>query len=493
MSAKITMKRFEFLMGAVIALLAFFVTGLVVVGDRTVPVVLESSVSNGSVVHGSLSKLSLTFNRSMNHKSVEGNVVIQPNIKGTFSWHGDTVNFNSEVPFQYGTKYELRVKKGSLDAEGKALPEDFVLHFSTPVYRFAYIGTEDVEKGKLVISDLNGGKNVYHSFGDLTIGSFQICPDGSCVYALAHGENLPDAHDELYQIFMNDNDQGQPFPSLKQITNGTNYLNKDFRLSPDGKSILLARITVSPKGEYLTKIQNWIASTNDFKFERYLEGEAVGTKTLFTPDSSMVLYRNADDNFELMPVEKPNVKDKLFVGYFSELYAFHPFEPLIAFMLYPQGDLFSIKNSLVLYHGDGTKETVPYGDGLVRDTLFTPNGKKVISIFSKPEDVFDDVESFYPLRIFHLYSFDLQTKKIKPLTSDFDFSEEQPAISPDGRYLTFVRYETFTQDLTIDPAMRDMAESLGNVQEGGQLWYLNLETGEMTSLKFKGKKPAFFP
>jgi hypothetical protein len=162
-------------------------------------------------------------------------------------------------------------------------------------------------------------------------------------------------------------------------------------------------------------------------------------------------------------------------------------------MLYPQGDLFSIKNSLVLYHGDGTKETVPYGDGLVRDTLFTPNGKKVISIFSKPEDVFDDVESFYPLRIFHLYSFDLQTKKIEPLTADFDFSEEQPTVSADGKYLVFVRYETFTQDLTIDPAMRDMAESLGNVQEGGQLWFLDLETGEMTSLKFKGKKPAFLP
>jgi hypothetical protein len=493
MSAKITMKRFEFLMGTVVALLAFFVTALVVVGDRTVPVVLESSVSNGSVVHGSLSQLSLTFNRSMNHKSVEGNIVIQPNLKGTFTWRGDVVYFHPEAPFQYETKYELKLKKGALDAGGKPLPEDFVLHFHTPAYRFAYIGTEDVEKGKLVISYLGGLKNVYHSFGDLTIGSFQICPDGTCIYALAHKENLADAHDELYQIFMNDVEGSQPFPSLKQITNGTNYLNKSFQLSPDGKKILLSRITVSPKGEYLTKIQNWIASTDDFKFERYLEGEAVGTKTLFTPDSSMVLYRNADDNFELMPVEKPNVKDKLFVGYFSELYAFHPFEPLIAFMLYPQGDLFSIKNSLVLYHGDGTKETVPYGDGLVRDTLFTPNGKKVISIFSKPEDVFDDVESFYPLRIFHLYSFDLQTKKIEPLTADFDFSEEQPTVSADGKYLVFVRYETFTQDLTIDPAMRDMAESLGNVQEGGQLWFLDLETGEMTSLKFKGKKPAFLP
>jgi hypothetical protein len=427
----------------------------------------------------------ITFNRDMDRRTVEENFSLNPVVPGKFSWAGRNFAFTLDHPLPYGQTFEVNIKKEAHDDDGQKLKKEYVFKFQTPPFRFAYIGVEGEEQNRLILSNLDGTERKALTDGSIKIEQYQFCPEDQCVYFLGYKENLYQDHrSELYLLELKSG-------KVRQITNDQHFINKSFRLSPDGQTLAIIRIQIGKNDEYVSRNQIWTASIPDHKFALFQQGRATGINAFFTPDSSTLLYLNQDYSYEIAPLYRDQKSETQYLGTYDGCYGFHPYRPLVAFTKQKTDTFFVVSNDLVLYSGDGATEKIPKNDGLFRDTVFTPDGQGLVTIFSGPTETFEDKESLYPLRIFHLYTYDFETKKLEQLTSDFDYSEENPTISPDSKYLLFQRYETFSKDLVLDPAYRDVADSLGNVLSGGQIWMMDLETKGMKKLPMKGAKVRF--
>jgi len=470
---------------------------LILIGDKTFPKVaqvnfgtqevsLSRNVLNLPLFSASQRQILITFNRKMDRRSVEENFVITPKVMGKFSWNGHNMAFSPDEALPYGSKYQIKISKAAKDEDGKNMDEDFLLNFKTDTLSFAYISTDASEQDKLIVSDLGGEKKESLTDGKVKIDSYKITPDGQQIYFLGATEKFfKDDRLELFVLNIKDK-------KITQLTQDKNYLNKKFTLSPDGSKLALSRIQVDPSGTLLTRNEIWLGSVTDYKFTKFLDGRAQGMDFYFTPDSASLLYRNGDGNFELAALDaKPD--QSAFIGEYQYAYGFHPFKPIISFTKYDETDVFSLKNNLILYYGDGNKDTVKLEDGITRDNFFTPNGKKMIILFSAQSEEFDDKESSYPVRIFHLYLYDLENKALQKLIDDGDYSEEGAAVSPDSKFMIFERYSTADAAAVIDPAYRDVASSLGGLVNGGEIWIMNLGDLSLKKLAFKGKKLSFFP
>lgn len=464
--------------------LALAIMVLVLVGVQAPPRIIGLNITQ-KVNPSQQRQLLIHFNHSMDRRSVETNFSLEPETKGTFSWSGRTLAFTPEEILPYEQSFQLKIKKAAFDENSIPLAQDFHFQFTTNPLLFAYIGSEGEEAGRLVVSTVDGASRQIITEKKLSIDSFSVSTDGNRIYILGYIENLYNNHrNELYVYDLQKK-------QLIQLTNDKYYLNKAFHLSPDGGAILLFRVQVDAAGVYLTGVQGWMSSLPEVHFKKFLDGNALSLNSYFSPDGSYLLYR--DSTFQLLELNKHQVDTSLFLGDFDHSYGFHPSLPVLLFNQYDYTDVFSMNNFLILFYGDGHQQKVDFGQGLTRDTVFTPDGKSLVTIFSKPEEAFEDRESLYPLRIFHLYLYDIATQKIEQLTSSFDYSEEAPTVSPDSKYLLFERYETFSKDVVIDPAYRDVADSLSSIVSSGKIWRMDMRTREFHELPMKGTKVTFFP
>ncbi len=429
-------------------------------------------------------QIQVRLNDEIDSESFETGVQIFPAVSGKWSDNRRFFVFTPDEIFPSGQEFTLKISRRVQNIHGQGLDRDYIWKFSTEPSRFTYLGTEEEEAGKVVMVILGGEKKILTDEG-LQVLQYQMSSDHQLLYFLAQiqvGEELSSP-----ELFRKELRTG----ATDQITHDGAFLNKSFVLSPDGSQLVLSRIQLSEAGEYLTRIEGWMSSTQNFAFQKIDDGQVTGTDLQFSPDGKYLLYRNMDDNFELLPLDTSNGEEKIFLGAYNSTYGFSSVKPILALTKYQEGDQFDLRNSLLLFLGDGSKQVLPEMGGLFRDTVFLPNGKGLITIFSGKNDVFDDRESFYPLRIFHLYIYDFETRKLVPLTNDMDFSEENPAVSPDGRHLLFQRFQTLGGDMVLDPAFRGVSDSLGTLQNGGEIWLLDLQSGEMKDLGFRGRQIQF--
>ena len=98
---------------------------------------LVSELSSSNPAQGATkvpvtTNISLTFNRPMQHYSLERFFEIFPVVQGTFYWtEADTVVFLPSQPLKYYTEYEVRVRKGARDLVGGILQNDVTVTFWT--------------------------------------------------------------------------------------------------------------------------------------------------------------------------------------------------------------------------------------------------------------------------------------------------------------------------------------------------------------------------
>ncbi len=73
----------------------------------------------------------VTFDRDMNHSSVEENFYISPKIQGTFTWHRNTLIFIPESALNYSTTYFFKIYGEARDSYGNMLTNDHEWYFTT--------------------------------------------------------------------------------------------------------------------------------------------------------------------------------------------------------------------------------------------------------------------------------------------------------------------------------------------------------------------------
>jgi len=124
----------------------------------------------------------ITFDRPMDHASVEKNLVIDPPLPGKFSWAGRRLAYTLTSPIPYGEKYHLQIE-GAREQfpSGNRLGQTLAIferEFKSRDRAFAYIGTNGEEQGRLIFYNLTEEKKTLLTPADLTVMAFEFYPDG---------------------------------------------------------------------------------------------------------------------------------------------------------------------------------------------------------------------------------------------------------------------------------------------------------------------------
>lgn len=447
-----------------------------------VPPAVKSTNLVDHIAPSAFHQIEITFNRSMDRRSVEQAFQLQPPLEGSFLWRNNKLIYQLKELPQYHQTITLNIDASARDTNGKTFTQPFTRQIKTAPAQILYLGSSGDETDRLILYNLQDQHQQILTNPDFTIEQFANIPNSKEILLLgAPGNQQP----ELY-LLNPDNSH------MRQLTSDPRHLNNKFTLAPTGEHVALSRIQLSETGTYLSGIELWLASTTDYQFEKYQPDNAQGSDVYFSFDGSHLLYFNQNYAFELAPITATSPEEALFIGKeFNHSYGFHPSRPIIIFNNLDNTDLFTIDNDLILFYGDGSQKMVPFEDGITRDSTFTPDGESVITIFSRQEEAMDDPLSFYPLRIFHLYQYDLENEQITQLTSDSGYSEEEPVIASNGQYILFRRFDTTSHEVAIDPAYREVADSLGTITTG-ELWLYNLRTGELLDLGIQGKQARWY-
>ena len=94
---------------ALMAVLTGFTVLLLLTGDITTPKVRDFSWQNRQVGATDTAFL-LTFNRPMDHSSVEKNLQIDPPLPGRMSWSGRRMAYTLNHPAPYGINYTVQLR-----------------------------------------------------------------------------------------------------------------------------------------------------------------------------------------------------------------------------------------------------------------------------------------------------------------------------------------------------------------------------------------------
>lgn len=240
---------------ALMAVLTGFTVLLLLTGDITTPKVRDFSWQNRQVGATDTAFL-LTFNRPMDHSSVEKNLQIDPPLPGRMSWSGRRMAYTLNHPAPYGINYTVQLR-GAYDrflTGQQSQSQPFTGTFQSRDRAFVYQGVENNEKGRLVLYNLTRQQKTILTPANLTVMDFKLYPKGDRILFSAVDSLNPQPgliNQKLYTIttginpFSPDDSSagGATAGQLTLILDANDYQNLKFDLSSDGSTIVIKRIS----------------------------------------------------------------------------------------------------------------------------------------------------------------------------------------------------------------------------------------------------------
>jgi len=439
--------------------------------------------------NGTKDKITIEFDRLMDNFSVEENLVFMPEIDVEKIWNGKnlTITFNEQLI--ENQSYFLKIEDTAKSFDGKSLGKDFELEFLLPESGLL-VKKYDGEKTTLYLSaEINGSRKNF----DLPLKIKDLVYDElrQKFYFLGHSTEV-ETVDE-FTLSYSDPNQLYEFDlkseELKVIASNVGYDNKRLVASADKNKLALARIKKSDDGENLSRIKIYVSGVDRINFLEFNGGNAEGLDFMFTPDSAGLVFRNKDGNFELKNVDQ--IQEGFYVGEFSDVLDFHPFRPEVVFTKYDQSDIFSMKNDLIVFGSDGTQRKLKLPVGVVKEAKYSMDGKSLFIIFSQITDQINDFDSFYPLRVYHVYEYNLENDEFVQLTNDKDFSEEGLVVDRKGSKLFFLQFAK-SELMEVDPEYRDLFESIGDKIQTADLIEFDLKLRKSVKIESEIKNFLIF-
>jgi len=408
---------------AISLILAIVIAILLWIGDRTAPQVREFSWQNQTIDAGDKAFL-LTFSRPMNQTSVEQNLKIEPPLPGKTSWAGRRMAYTLLEPAVYGNRYVVSLENAfdrfTKEVGEKAPIAPFRSNFQTPMPRFVYVGATDAEKGRLVLYDVATKTHHLVTPPELNVLDFRIYPDRRKVLfsAITGDENR--LNQKLYTINMGIDAQDQITDNLsapQMILDSNDYQNFKFDLSPDGKIILVQRLSRSQAGRYGL----WIIRNNTPA--QPLENPP-GGDFMITPDSASVAISQGE-GVAILPLEK-NAKPLDFLPRFGAVMDFSLSGSQAAMVKFSK----DYTRSLYLVNNQGVQKELIKTNGSILTVQFSPNETMLYALLT---DL--DTASFREKP--YIAAIDLKTNNIKRLIELPGQRDINLAVSPDGKFLVF--------------------------------------------------------
>jgi hypothetical protein len=399
---------------------------LIIIGDRTLPEVRDFSWQNRKIDATNISFV-LTFNRPMDRDSVERNLKIAPPLAGKISWSSRRMSYTPLSPAAYGQSYSLSLENAydrfGNESRQKAAIAPFTGKFSTPSPRFAYIGSQAEEKGRIVLYDISQKQQRILTPASLTVIDFRVYPDRQKIIFAAiasSGESLLDQ--KIYEVAtgIDAGDRlkdGEVAPEAKLILGSDQYQNFKFDLSPDGKNILVQRLDRQQVGRYGL----WLIK--DGETPRSLDNQP-GGDFMFTPDSASVAIAQGE-GVAILPLE-PQSQPLDFLPRFGTVLGFGRSGTQAATIKFNK----DYTRSLYLVNNQGLQKELTKINGSILGAQFDPQEKNLYCLLT-------DVEQDNTRNIFrekpYLAVINLESAELKRILELPPQREVQFNIAPDGQ------------------------------------------------------------
>jgi hypothetical protein len=407
-----------------VAILSVAISILLWIGDRTAPQVRDFSWQ-GQRIDASNTAFVLTFNRPMNRESVEQNLKFDPPLLGKISWSSRRMSYTPLAPATYGKSYTVKLDNAYdrfANESGKKIAiEPFTGSFTTPNPYFAYIGSQGEEKGRLVLYNVLQKERRVLTPPNLTVLDFRIYPDRQKILfgaIEAAGQSLLDQKLYVVTTGIDREDRLTSNPSdIKPILGSDDYQNFKFDLSPDGKNILVQRLSRQQVGRYGL----WLIKEN--QQPRSLDNQP-GGDFMFTPDSSSVAIAQGE-GVAILPLE-PQAPPLDFLPRFGTVLNFGRSGTQAATIKFNK----DYTRSLYLVNNQGVQKELTKISGSILGAQFDPQEKNLYCLLT-------DVEQDTAKNIFrekpYLAAINLESAQLRRLLELPSQREIQFNIAPDGQ------------------------------------------------------------
>lgn len=201
----------------------------------------------------------------METQSVEANLQIDPPLPGKFSWAGRRMAYTLLAPASYGSTYHVQLrfaqdKLAGQESDRQIQPFEGI--FRTRDRALVYLGVAGEEQGRLILYNFTQQRKTILTPTNLVVVDFEPYPDGEKILFSAT-ERTSDSQElvsaQLYTVttgidsgtkdnsnnFLPIPTTNKPVPTGKidLILDNKNYQNLKFDLSPDGKTIVVQRVS----------------------------------------------------------------------------------------------------------------------------------------------------------------------------------------------------------------------------------------------------------
>lgn len=463
-----------------LAALSLVIAILIVVGDRTAPQVRDFSWQ-GQRIDASNASFVLTFNRPMNRESVERNLKFDPPLAGKISWSSRRMSYTPLAPATYGKTYTIKLENAFdrfANESGKKIAiEPFVGSFKTPNPYFAYIGSQGEEKGRLVLYDVLQKEKRVLTPPNLTVLDFRIYPDRQKILfgAIENAEqSLLDQ--KLYVVTTGiDREDHLSFasPEIKPILGSDDYQNSKFDLSPDGKNILVQRISRQQYQGYGL----WLIKEN--QQPRSLDNQP-GGDFMFTPDSASVAIAQ-NEGIAILPLE-PQAPPLDFLPRFGTVLNFSRSGTQAATIKYNK----DYTKSLYLVNNQGIQKELIKINGSILRAQFAPQEKTLYCLLTDFEQDATNILREKP----YIAAIDLDSAQLRRILELPSQREIQFNVAPDGQAILLNSAVTNNDDSTPEDSAR--ATRIGRTSKvPTQLIVLPINTTDSNKLPQPDVLPLF--
>ncbi len=426
-------------------------------GDRTAAQVRDFSWQDKQI-GAQDSAFTLTFNRPMDQASVQGNLRIEPSLAGKISWAGRRMAYTLTEPAPYGTTFQVRLEGArdqfSLTESNRPLVKPFLGRFTTRDRALIYLGVEGTDTGRLILYNLTRQEKVALTPSGLMIDQYEPYPAGDRILFSATSQAdqnglFQEFDPKLYTVStgLHFNSPGQqrhnqdPAGQIKLVLDNTDYKNYKFDLSPDGRAIVIERLSKQQSAPSSL----WILKP-DSPPER-LDVRPAEDFTI-TPDSTALVV-DLGRGLTVSPLEPETVSKPVFLPEFGRVLSF-AWDGSAAAMVKANSDN---SLSLVQVATQGTQKELLRTTGSIYSAHFSPDKQTLYCLLTQtPSGINYQEEHPYLLAI------ELRTGRLKPLaalpklaaieletgklTNSINLSSRQDwqiSLAPDGASLVYAQ------------------------------------------------------
>ncbi len=393
----------------------------------------------------------LSFNRPMDRTSVEQNVTITPPLAGKISWSGLRLAYTLKSPAPYGETYQI-----SLTGATERFPQQektgdkikpFTAEFRSRDRASAYIGSEGIEKGKLVLFNWTQQKKSILTPDGLSVFDFEPYPQSDRLLFSAADTKLGIngiQNLQLYTITTGLNSQvANKNPQVELILDNQKYQNNQFDLTQDGKKILVQRLNRNnPNNSGL-----WMITAD--KPPQLITDAQIGD-FLIAPDSQTVAVAQGE-GIALLPLET-TAKPLDFIPKFGQVLDFTADGTGAAMINYNTDNAkLSYTRSLFYVNTQGIQKELLNTEGSIQNCQFDPTASYLYCWLTELIKGKEYIEKPYIAEI------NLKTSKVKTLISLAEYQDSKLSIAPDGLGILFERSPNSTSSATDSSTTSDQS------------------------------------